>query len=282
MKFVSWNIDSLNAALTGTSPRSELSRAVIKNLAGEDADFVAVQETKLSEAGPTEDHKFALAENFPDYDYVWSSSKPPAKKGYAGTMTLYKSAFASNLQAEYPVLGAPDTMDSEGRIVTLDVGGEDGFFFTQVYTPNSGDGLKRLSDRQKWDEAYIQYLKELDAVKPVVACGDFNCAHKEIDIANPDQNHFSAGFTDEERADFTRLLDSGFTDSFRAVHGDIPKMYSWWAQRVKTSKINNTGWRLDYFLVSNRIADKIRRSDMLDSGERQDHTPLVLEIDLHA
>ena len=207
MKFISWNIDSINAALTGTSPRSDLSRQVLDTIAKENAD----------------------------------------------------------------------TMDSEGRMITLE---HDKFFFNLVYTPNAGDGLKRLKERQEWDVQYTKYLKSLDEVKPVISCGDYNVAHEEIDLANPDSNHMSAGFTDEERAGFTNLLSAGFVDTFRHVHGDIPNVYSWWAQRIKTSKINNSGWRIDYFLVIDRIKDKVTRSDMLDSGARQDHTPIALEIEL--
>lgn len=277
MKFISWNIDSLNAALTGSSPRSEQTREVLKIISAECADFIAIQETKLSDTGPADAHKSALEKYFPDYDYIWNSSKPPAKKGYAGTMSLYKKSFAAKIKGDFPEIGAPDTMDKEGRIITLDAGD---FFYTQVYTPNSGDGLKRLADRQKWDAAYIHYLKSLDKKKPVIASGDFNVAHKEIDLANPDSNHFSAGFTDEERADFSQLLDAGFTDSFRFLNGDVPKKYSWWSQRIKTAKANNSGWRIDYFLVSERIKEKVRRSEMLDSLSRPDHAPLVLEIDI--
>ena len=172
--------------------------------------------------------------------------------------------------------GAPDTMDAEGRLLCLEF--ED-FYFVNVYTPNAGDGLKRLADRQKWDACYADYLSGLDQKKPVIACGDFNVAHEEIDLANPDGNHMSAGFTDEEREGFSHLLAKGFVDSFRYLHGNVEKVYSWWAQRVKTSKINNSGWRIDYFLVSDRIKEGIRRSEMLDSGARQDHTPLVLEME---
>ena len=175
-----------------------------------------------------------------------------------------------------PAIGAPDTMDAEGRILCLEF--ED-FYFVNVYTPNAGDGLKRLADRQKWDACYADYLSGLDQKKPVIACGDFNVAHEEIDLANPDGNHMSAGFTDEEREGFSHLLAKGFVDSFRYLHGNVEKVYSWWAQRVKTSKINNSGWRIDYFLVSDRIKDGILRSEMLDSGARQDHTPLVLEME---
>ena len=123
-------------------------------------------------------------------------------------------------------------------------------------------------------------MKTLDSKKPVISCGDYNVAHEEIDLANPDSNHMSVGFTDEEREGFTNLLNAGFVDTFRHVNGNIEGVYSWWAQRIKTSKINNSGWRIDYFLVSDRIKDKVTKSEMLDSGERQDHTPIVLELNI--
>ncbi|MEQ9764877.1 exodeoxyribonuclease III [Streptococcus sp. ZJ151] len=275
MKLISWNIDSLNAALTSDSSRALLSRAVIETLVKEDADVIAIQETKLSAKGPTKKHLDILLSYFPNYHNIWRSSEEPARKGYAGTMFLYKNNL--NPIISFPQIGAPTTMDIEGRIITLEF---DDFFVTQVYTPNAGDGLKRLGDRQIWDEKYADYLAELDTQKPVLATGDYNVAHKEIDLANPASNRRSPGFTDEERQGFTNLLDRGFTDTFRHIHGDIPNVYSWWAQRSKTSKINNTGWRIDYWLTSNRIADKVTKSEMISSGARQDHTPIVLEIDL--
>lgn len=275
MKLISWNIDSINAALTSDSARAVLSRAVIDTLVAEDADIIAIQETKLSAKGPTKKHLQILNDYFPDYDISWRSSVEPARKGYAGTMFLYKKGLTPEIS--FPEIDAPDTMDSEGRIITLEF---DNFYVTQVYTPNAGDGLKRLAERQLWDEKYAQYLAELDQKKPVLATGDYNVAHQEIDLANPNSNRRSAGFTDEERAGFTNLLAKGFTDTFRHLHGNIPNVYSWWAQRSKTSKINNTGWRIDYWLTSNRIADKVTKSEMIDSGARQDHTPILLEIDL--
>ena len=274
-KLISWNIDSINAALTSTSDRALLSQAVLKKLGSYDADVIAIQETKLPAEGPSEKHLELLAQYFPGYKIEWLSSVPPAKKGYAGTMILYKEGLQAKREAVR--LGAPDTMDDEGRLLTLEF---ENFYFVNVYTPNSGDGLRRLAERQKWDALYADYLAELDSKKPVIACGDFNVAHKEIDLANPDSNHFSAGFTDEEREGFTKLLARGFTDSFRFVNGDVKNIYSWWGQRIKTSKINNSGWRIDYFLVSDRIKEKITKSEMIDSGPRQDHTPILLEIDL--
>ncbi|HEL1756270.1 TPA: exodeoxyribonuclease III [Streptococcus suis] len=275
MKLISWNIDSLNAALTAESPRALLSRAVIDTLVTEDADIIAIQETKLSDKGPTKKHLEILESYFPGYANTWRSSVEPARKGYAGTLFLYKNHLSPTIT--FPEIGAPTTMDSEGRIITLEF---DDFYVTQVYTPNAGDGLKRLADRQIWDVQYADYLAKLDSHKPVLATGDYNVAHKEIDLANPASNRQSPGFTDEERQGFTNLLAKGFTDTFRHLHGDVLNAYTWWAQRSRTSKINNTGWRIDYWLVSDRIADKVSKSDMIDSGARQDHTPIVMEIEL--
>ena len=275
MKLISWNIDSLNAALTSESPRAQLSRNVLETLKNEDADVVAIQETKLPATGPSKKHMEELEKYFPGYHCEWVSSEPPARKGYAGTMVLYKEG----MQAEksVPSIGAPDTMDQEGRLLTIEF---DDFYFVNVYTPNAGDGLKRLPERQEWDKLYADYLSELDQKKPVIACGDYNVAHREIDLANPAGNHMSAGFTDEEREGFTNLLAKGFVDTFRLIHGDVKEVYSWWGQRIKTSKINNSGWRIDYFLVSDRIKEAVTKSEMIDSGERQDHTPILLEVNL--
>ena len=275
MKFISWNIDSLNAALTSDSNRAVMSRLVLDTIVKEDADVIAIQETKLPYSGLSKKHVKKLAEYFPDYDYVYRQSEDPARKSYAGTMTLYKKGH--EVEASFPQIGAPCTMDFEGRIITLEY---DNFYFTHVYTPNAGDKLVRLSDRQIWDRLYADYLKSLDQNKPVIAAGDFNVAHNEIDLAHPENNRMSAGFTDEEREGFTNLLDCGFTDTFRHIHGNVEGRYTWWAQRVKTSKINNSGWRIDYFLVSDRIKDLVVNSDMIDSGDRQDHTPIVLEINI--
>lgn len=275
VKLISWNIDSLNAALTSDSARAELSRAVLKTIKDEDPDVIAIQETKLSSKGPTKKHLEILQEDMPDYTIAWNSSKEPARKSYAGTMFLFKNYLSPNVT--YPEIGTPSTMDAEGRIITLEF---DDFFITQVYTPNAGSGLVRLEERQQWDIKYADYLASLDKEKPVIATGDYNVAHKEIDLKNPKSNRRSAGFTDEEREGFTNLLARGFTDTFRYIHGDVEGVYSWWNQRAKTSKINNSGWRIDYWLVSDRIADKVQKSEMIDSGTRQDHTPTLLEIDI--
>jgi exodeoxyribonuclease-3 len=275
LKFISWNIDSLNAALTSDSNRAVLTRKVIDTIMEKDADVIALQETKLPTKGLSKKHMEHLVEYFKGYSYVLRSSQEPARKGYAGTMFLYKDKYSP--EVFYPEIQAPGTMDLEGRIITLDFGE---FYLTQVYTPNAGDGLIRLEDRQVWDEKYAEYLQSLDKEKPVLATGDYNVAHKEIDLAHPQNNRRSAGFTDEEREGFTNLLNKGFTDTFRHIHGDVEGVYTWWAQRVKTSKINNSGWRIDYWLVSDRLANKVLRSEIVDSGERQDHTPILLEVDL--
>lgn len=273
MRIISWNIDSLNAALTGASGRAQLSRDVLQSLADLAPDVLAIQETKLPVTGPSKTHLDLLSQYFPGYQLVWRSSEPPARKGYAGTLFLVRAGL--DFQASQPAIGAPDTMDQEGRLLTLEL---PEVYITQVYTPNAGSDLVRLPGRQVWDVCYRSYLQELDQTKPVIAMGDFNCAHEEIDLAHPDNNHQSAGFTDEEREGFSQLLAAGFTDSFRRLHGPVEGVYSWWAQRVKTSKINNSGWRIDYFLVSDRIADQVEKSEMVDSGPRQDHAPILLEI----
>lgn len=275
MKFISWNIDSLNAALLGTSARASLSRNVLNTIIEHNPDVIALQETKLSSSGPNKKQLEILKEKFKNYEIVWNCSTEPARKGYAGTMFIYKNNLTPAVT--YPQIGAPGTMDFEGRIITLEF---DDYYLTQVYTPNAGEGLTRLEDRQIWDIKYAEYLDNLDKKKPVIAGGDFNVAHKEIDLAHPESNRRSAGFTDEEREGFTNLLAKGFTDTFRYLHGDVTGVYTWWAQRARTSKINNSGWRIDYWLVSDRIANKVIKSEMIDSGPRQDHTPILLEIDL--
>lgn len=275
MRFISWNIDSLNAALTGESSRAGLTRQVIDTIMALDPEVIALQETKLPVKGLSSKHIELMTSLFEGYTYVYRSSQEPARKGYAGTLFLYKNKYAPVVSC--PEIGAPGTMDSEGRIMTLDFGH---FYLTQVYTPNAGDGLNRLGDRQVWDQKYAEYLQKLDLEKPVIATGDFNVAHHEIDLANPQSNLRSPGFTIEERDGFTNLLNKGFTDTFRHIHGDVPGQYTWWAQRVITSKVNNTGWRIDYWLVSDRLAKQVLKSEMINSGERQDHTPILLEIEV--
>ena len=274
MKLISWNIDSLNAALTSDSARAVMSRAVIDTLVTENADIIAIQETKLSAKGPTKKHLQILQDYFPEYEVSWRSSVEPARKGYAGTMFLYKSSLTPSIS--YPEIGAPDTMDSEGRIITLEF---DKFFVTQVYTPNAGDGLKRLAERQIWDEKYADYLTELDQVKPVLATGDYNVAHKEIDLAHPSSNRRSPGFTDEEREKMTELLDAGFTDTFRKLYPDVTDAYSWWSYMGK-ARDRNVGWRIDYFITSARLDKDIVEAKIHPDIFGSDHCPVELEINL--
>ena len=273
MRFISWNIDSLNAALTGTSDRALKTRALLTKIAEMDADFLAIQETKLPEAGMNKKQKEALTSLFPDYQCAFISSRHPARKGYAGVMLLYKD---DGIKISCPDIGAPEPMDQEGRILTAE---NEHFLFTCVYTPNAGEELKRLPERQIWDEKFRDYLTGLSQEKPVIVCGDFNVAHEEIDLKNPAQNHHSAGFTDEERQGFTELLDAGFIDSFRQLYPEMQGAYTWWSQRIRTSKINNAGWRIDYFLLSRSLEKSLKASGMVDSGERQDHAPIYLEME---
>ncbi|MQW22297.1 MULTISPECIES: exodeoxyribonuclease III [unclassified Lactococcus] len=283
-KFISWNIDSLNAALTGTSDRAALSMAVVDKIASEKPDVLAIQETKLSD----DDKKVKkiydiLVEKFPEYAIVHRISTPPARKGYSGTMMLWKKVLGDPV-VTFPEIDAPAPMDHEGRMITLEF---PAFYVTTVYTPNAQEGLARLDLRGEWDDQYRAYLQTLDQEKPVFACGDFNVAVAEIDLSNPKGNHNTAGFSDQEREKFQALLSAGFTDSFRKIHGQIEKnfasgqsIYTWFAQRARTSKTNNSGWRIDYWLTSNRVAEKISKSEPIETGARLDHLPILLEFDL--
>jgi exodeoxyribonuclease-3 len=275
MRLISWNIDSLNAALTSDSARAVMTRLVLDKIDELEPDIIAIQETKLPYTGPSKKHMAILEERLPGYKLCFNMSQEPARKSYAGTMFAYKESLTPEISM--PLIGAPTTMDHEGRIITMEL---PEVFISQVYTPNAGEALARLEDRQAWDKQYAEYLATLDQIKPVIAMGDFNVAHKPIDLANPEANRRSAGFTDEEREGFTNLLAKGFVDIFRYLHGDVEGVYTWWAQRVRTSKINNSGWRIDYFVVSDRIKDKVVKNEIVDSGDRQDHAPILLDINL--
>lgn len=279
---ISWNIDSLNAALLGDSARGSLSLDVLERIRNYKPDVLAIQETKLNSDQKKTQHILSTLQGyFPNYQEVHRISEPPARRGYAGTLILFRKDLTQP-QVTYPKIGAPDTMDDEGRMITLEF---PDCFLTTVYTPNAGSGLVRLKARGQWDDCYRHYLQELDKSKPVLACGDFNVAHEEIDIANPQSNHHSAGFTDQERDKFGQLLDAGFTDTFREIHGQAAgyfdtrrSVYTWFAQRAITSKINNSGWRIDYWLVSNRIANMVTVSEPIDTGKRRDHLPILLRV----
>lgn len=283
-QLISWNIDSLNAALTSKSPRSILTRKVLQEIIQIHPDILALQETKMP-ADPNKVKKLLqlVTEYFPDYQVVYRASQSPARKGYAGTMILYLQTLPQP-QSSYPHINAPETMDDEGRIITLEF---PDFFVSTVYTPNSGQHLERLSLRQIWDDKYRAYLMSLNQAKPVLACGDFNVAHQENDLAHPANNHQTAGFTDEERQKFSQLLESGFIDAFREIYPQATgyyqenrSLYTWFPQRVKTSKKNNSGWRIDYWVLSKTLTGNIKSCVPLTTGERQDHLPILLQIDL--
>lgn len=202
------------------------------------------------------------------YEEYWYSAE---KKGYSGT-----ALFTKRKPLEVVCGIGMEQHDHEGRVITAEY---EEFYLVTCYTPNSQNELKRLDYRMQWEDDFRDYLKELDAVKPVILCGDLNVAHEEIDLKNPKTNRKNAGFTDEERTKMTELLAAGFTDSFRYLHPDATDIYSWWSYRFKARQ-NNAGWRIDYFIVSDRIKDKIQKAEILTDIMGSDHCPVLLEIDL--
>lgn len=225
-----------------------------------DADFFCLQETKL-QAGQIDLH-FDGYESYFDY---------AQRKGYSGTATFTRHTPVADRRG----MGV-DCHDTEGRIVTLDMGD---FYLVNVYTPNSQNELARIDYRMEWEEAFADYVEGLDKDKPVVICGDMNVAHEEIDLANPKTNRNNAGFTDRERDAFSRLLARGFVDTFRHLHPDTAKAYSWWSYRAN-ARARNVGWRIDYFLVSQRLADKLIAAEIMPEITGSDHCPVLMEIDL--
>ena len=250
MKLVSWNVNGLRACL---------GKGFLDYCAQEDADVVCLQETKLQ----PEQAVFEL-EGY--HRYFHSADK----KGYSGTAVLTKE---EPLSVVYGF--GDDVHRHEGRVITAEY---PEFYLVCCYTPNSQDGLKRLDYRMEWEDAFRAYLLTLDAKKPVILCGDLNVAHTEMDIKNAKTNRMSAGFTDQERAKMTELLAAGFADSFRVVHPDEVK-YSWWSYRFHARE-KNAGWRIDYFIVSRRIADRIRAAEIHNEIFGSDHCPVELQIDL--
>ena len=227
----------------------------------ENADYVCIQETKMQE-GQAE-------VPLDGYHQYFNSA---VRKGYSGT-----AVFTPHIPESVTVNGMNiDEHASEGRMITID-GGH--FYLVNVYTPNAQDGLKRIEYRMKWEDDLRKYLIELDRKKPVIYCGDLNVAHQEIDLKNPKTNRGNAGFSDEERGKMTELLGSGFVDSFRYLYPDVTGRYSWWSYRFNARK-NNAEWRIDYFIVSDRIKDQITRADILSEVYGSDHCPVVLEIDI--
>ena len=254
MRFASFNVNGIRAIL---------NKGFEANFLSLNADIVVLEESKFSES---------LHMDFPfmppAYHTYWTVSK--IRKGYSG-VTIY--AKKEPLNVHYGLEN--EKYDDEGRVITLEY--ED-FYLVGAYVPNSGDGLKRLSFRMEFEDDMLAYLKKLDAIKPVIYTGDLNVAHKEIDLKNPSTNHMNAGFTDEEREKMTRLLSSGFTDSFRYLHPEEVK-YSWWSYRFHARE-NNAGWRIDYFLVSDRIKDKIQKAEIHNEIYGSDHCPISLEINI--
>ena len=251
MKFISWNVNGLRACVT---------KGFQDYFNETDADFFCLQETKLQEG--------QIALDLPGYSQFWNYAQ---KKGYSGTAVFAKE---SPLSVSYGV--GIEELDTEGRLITLEY---PAFYLVTCYTPNAQQGLARIDHRLKWDEAFRNHLLKLDAHKPVIACGDLNVAHQEIDLKNPASNRGNAGFSDEERESFGKLLDAGFTDTFRYLFPDATGAYSWWSYRFNARK-NNAGWRIDYFLVSDRIADKITAAPIDAHVLGSDHCPVGLELDI--
>lgn len=249
MKLVSWNVNGLRAC------RDKGFEDVFRTM---NADFFCLQETKL-QAGQ-------IDISFAGYDSYWDYAE---KKGYSGTVIFTR---LKPLNVSYG-LGI-DLHDHEGRVVTLEL---DDFYLVNVYVPNSRDGLVRLDYRMEWEDAFRNYIIDLDKKKPVIICGDLNVAHKEIDLKNPKTNRHNAGFTDEEREKFTSLLNAGFVDTYRYFYPDKAEVYSWWSYRFKARE-KNSGWRIDYFLVSKRIADRLVTADIHTDIFGSDHCPVSIEI----
>ena len=249
MKLISWNVNGLRACMT---------KGFAETFAALDADVFCLQETKL-QAGQID---FAPE----GYECVWNYAD---KKGYSGTAVFTKQP---PLDVQYG-LGI-DEHDHEGRLITLEF--ED-FYFVCCYTPNAQNELKRIDYRMAWEDALLAHLKALDEKKPVVYCGDLNVAHEEIDLKNPKTNRGNAGFSDQERGCMTRLLQSGFTDTFRALHPELAGAYSWWSYRFHARE-KNAGWRIDYFIVSDRLAPKIKGASIHADIFGSDHCPVELEL----
>ena len=249
MKLISWNVNGLRACV---------QKGFAEAFATLDADVFCLQETKM-QAGQ-------LDLQFPGYESYWNYAE---KKGYSGTAVYTR---VKPLSVSYG-LGIEEH-DHEGRVITLEF---EKFFLVCVYTPNSQDGLRRLDYRMTWEDAFRQHLMALDKKKPVIACGDMNVAHEEIDLKNPKTNHESAGFTDEERGKFTTLLESGFIDSFRHFHPTLEGAYSWWSYRMRARE-RNVGWRIDYFICSERLAPKLEDANIHDEVFGSDHCPVELKI----
>ena len=251
IKLISWNVNGLRACC------DKGFRDIFTQL---DADFFCLQETKMQEG--------QLDLSFEGYTSYWNYAE---KKGYSGTAIFTKH---QPLQVTYG-LGI-DEHDHEGRVITLEM---EKFFLVTVYTPNSQDGLKRLDYRMTWDDDFRAYLQKLDQSKPVLVCGDLNVAHKEIDLKNPKTNRMNAGFTDQEREKFQLLLDAGLIDTFRYFYPEQTNIYSWWSYRFKARE-KNAGWRIDYFLASASLADKLKEAKIHTEIFGSDHCPVEVTVEI--
>ncbi len=249
MKFISWNVNGLRAVVT------KGFEDIFREL---DADFFCLQETKLQEG--------QIDLSFEGYESYWNYAE---KKGYSGTAIFTKH---TPLSVSYGI--GIEEHDREGRVITLEY--ED-FYLVTVYTPNSQNELKRLDYRMQWEDDFLRYIKCLDEQKPVIYCGDLNVAHTEIDLKNPKTNRRNAGFTDEEREKMTTVLSSGFTDTWRSLNPDTEGVYSWWSYRF-SARQKNAGWRIDYFIVSDRLMDKVEDAKIHTEIFGSDHCPVELDI----
>lgn len=252
MKLISWNVNGLRAC-EGKGFFSEAFKKL-------DADYFCLQETKM-QAGQ-------LDIAFDGYESYWNYAD---KKGYSGTAIFTKQ---HPLNVNYGM--GIDEHDHEGRLITLEM---ECFYLVTVYTPNSQDELRRLDYRMRWENDFLNYIKRLDEKKPVIFCGDLNVAHQEIDLKNPKTNRRNAGFTDEEREKFSAMLNAGYTDSFRFFYPDLQNVYSWWSYRFKARE-KNAGWRIDYFVVSNRIASQMQGAVIHNEIFGSDHCPVELTINI--
>ena len=250
MKFISWNVNGLRAV--AGKGFADIFKAL-------DADFFCLQETKM-QAGQ-------LDLEFEGYRSYWNYAE---KKGYSGTAIYSRH---EPLSVKYGI--GIEEHDHEGRVITLEM---PDFYLVTCYTPNSQDGLKRLDYRMTWEDAFRAYLLELDKNKPVIVCGDLNVAHQEIDLKNPKSNRKNAGFTDEEREKMTVLLDAGFTDTWRFYNPDVKDVYSWWSYRFRARE-KNAGWRIDYFIVSNRLQEKLTDAKIHTDIMGSDHCPVEVDLD---
>lgn len=251
MRAVSWNVNGLRACV---------GKGFEESFRALDADLFALQETKLQEG--------QIDLDLPGYHQYWNYAK---KKGYSGT-----AVFARNEPIDVRYGIGIEEHDQEGRVITLEY---PAYYFVTCYTPNSQDGLKRLDYRMHWENDFLSYLSALDRKKPVILCGDLNVAHKEIDLKNPKTNHKNAGFTDEERGKMTQLLEAGFTDTFRYFYPELEGVYSWWSYRFRARE-KNAGWRIDYFITSKRIDEKLMGAKIHTEVFGSDHCPVELEAEI--